>query len=287
MAEADSVASATGGVSVPWIELRLRALQGSEAEAAAAISRAIEQSAAGEHGLAIWAHWAAAVLYNGLSQYEQAVVSARLAALTPFDYFVSAWVLPELVEAAARLDDMAGAQEALAQLAETTEPAANDFALGIEARCRALVSNGADADDAYREAIGRLGRTQLRPELGRAHLLFGEWLRREGRRVDAREELRAAHNIFTAIGMEAFANRTRQELLATGETVRKRSPDTREGLTPQEEQIARLARDHHSNADIARQLFLSTRTVEWHLRKVYTKLGITSRQELARSLTDS
>ena len=227
------------------------------------------------------------MLYNGLSQYEQAVVSARLAALTPFDYFVSAWVVPELVEAAARLDDMAGAQEALAQLAETTQPAANDFALGIEARCRALVSNGADADDAYREAIERLGRTRLLPELARAHLLFGEWLRRDGRRVDAREELRAAHNTFTAIGMQAFAERTRHELIATGERVRKRTLDTRDGLTPQEEQIARLARDHHSNADIARRLFLSERTIEWHLRKVYTKLGVTSRRELARSLTDS
>lgn len=250
------------------------------------ITSAIEQAATGEHGLASWAHWAAAVLYNGLSHYEQAVASGRLAGATSVDYFVSTWVLPELVEAAARLDDLPGAQDALAQLAETTQPAANDFALGIEARCRALVSIGADAEDAYHEAIERLGRTKLRPELARAHLLFGEWLRREGRRVDARVQLRAAHNIFSMIGMEAFAERTRGELIATGERVRKRSLDTRDNLTPQEEQIARLARDHHSNADIARQLFLSARTVEWHLRKVYTKLGITSRRELSRSLAD-
>jgi DNA-binding CsgD family transcriptional regulator len=194
------------------------------------------------------------------------------------------WVLPELVEGASRMEDTACARDALERLAETTQPSGNDFALGLEARCRALLSDGTTANDLYRESIERLGRTELRPELARAHLLYGEWLRREGRRVDAREQLRTAHEMFTAIGMEAFAERTRHELLATGETVRKRVDEARGDLTPQEEQIARLACNGLSNPEIGAQLFLSPRTVEWHLRKVYAKLGITSRRELETAL---
>ena len=191
------------------------------------------------------------------------------------------WALPELVEAAARAGDAELAREALERLArdDAARPAPI-WALGIEARSRALLSDGAAAERLYREAIDRLGRTRLRPELARAHLLYGEWLRREGRRVDAREQLRTAHDMFDAIGMEAFAERARRELLATGEKVRKRSAETRDELTPQEEQIARLARDGLSNPEIGAQLFLSPRTVEWHLRKVFTKLGITSRRQL-------
>jgi DNA-binding CsgD family transcriptional regulator len=286
MAEADSVAASTGSVSMPWTALRLRALQGREAEAAAAIASAIEQAAAGAHVLATYAHWAAAVLYNGLSRYDEAATSARLATSSPFEYWVSVWVLPELVEAASRLEDTEGAREALERLAETTQPAANDFALGIEARCRALLNDGAAANDLYREAIERLGRTELRPELARAHLLYGEWLRREGRRVDAREQLRTAHDMLETIGMEAFAGRARRELLATGEKVRRSRDNMRDQLTPQEEQIARLARDGLSNPEIAARLFLSARTVEWHLRKVFTKLGISSRKQLRETLPD-
>ena len=161
-----------------------------------------------------------------------------------------------------------------------------DFALGIEARSRALLSDGTGAHDLYREAIERLSRTRLRPELARAHLLYGEWLRREGRRVDAREQLRTAHHLFDAIGMEAFAERARRELLATGERARKRCPGTRGELTPQEEQIARLARDGLSNPEIGAQLFVSARTVEWHLRNVFTKLDITSRRQLQAALRE-
>ena len=154
----------------------------------------------------------------------------------------------------------------------------------MEARSRALVSEGRAADAHYREAVDRLGRCPLAPERARAHLLYGEWLRREGRRSDAREQLRAAHEMLVAIGMEAFAERTRHELVATGERVRRRSAETRDELTPQEAQIARLAREGHSNLDIGAQLFLSTRTIEWHLRKVYMKLGISSRKDLKDAL---
>ena len=281
-AEADSIAAATGGRSAPYTLLRLRALQGRLAEASAAI----EQVTAGGIGVAIYAHWAAAVQNNGLARYEEAAAAARQATSNTFEYWVSVWALPELVEAALRVGDVDLARDALERLAETTQPAGTDFALSIEARSRALLTSGDSADLLYREAIERLGRTEVRPELARAHLLYGEWLRRQSRRVDARKQLRTAYDLFTAIGMEAFAERARRELLATGEKVRKRSPDTREELTPQEEQIARLARDGLSNPEIGAQLFVSARTVEWHLRNVFAKLGITSRRQLQTALPE-
>ena len=284
VAEIDSVVAATGSRFVPGAVLRLRALQGREAESAALIASVIERDAAG--AMAIYAHWAAAVLYNGLARYEEAVASARQATSSTCEVFVTGWALPELVEAAARAGDAELACEALERLAETTQPCGTNVALGIEARSRALLSDGAAADDLYREAIERLSRTRLRPELARAHLLYGEWLRREGRRVDAREQLRTAYDLFTTIGMEAFAERTGRELAATGEKARKRSPDTRDEFTPQEEQIARLARDGLSNPEIGAQLFVSARTVEWHLRNVFAKLGITSRRQLRTALSE-
>ena len=279
-AEADSIAAATGGRSAPHALLRIRALQGREAEASAVI----EQAAAGGPGVAIYAYWAAAVLRNGLGRYEEAAASARQATSNTFDYFVSAWALPELVEAAARAGNPRLARDALRRLTKVTQACGTDTALGVEARSRALLNYGMAADELYRAAIDRLGRTRLRPELARGHLLYGEWLRREGRRVDAREQLRAAHDMFTAIGMEAFADRTGRELVATGEKVRKRRPDTREDLTPQEGQIARLARDGLSNPEIGTQLFVSARTVEWHLHNVFSKLGISSRRQLRTAL---
>jgi DNA-binding CsgD family transcriptional regulator len=282
IAEADSVALATGSHFAPYTLLRLRALQGRAAEASAAI----EHAAAGEPGAAIYAQWAAAVLYNGLARYKEAAWSARQATSNSFEYWVSVWALPELVEAAVHMGDADLARNALERLVETTQSAGTDFALGIETRSRALLSDGTAANDLYREAIERFTRTRLRPELARAHLLYGEWLRREGRRVDAREELRTAHHLFDEIGMEAFAERARRELLATGEKVQKRSPGTREELTPQEEQIARLAREGLSNPEIGTQLFLSARTVEWHLRNMFTKLGITSRKQLQTALSE-
>jgi ATP/maltotriose-dependent transcriptional regulator MalT len=159
--------------------------------------------------------------------------------------------------------------------------------LGLEARCRALLSEGEDAEELYREAVERLERTRMRMELARAHLLYGEWLRRENRRVEAREQLRIAYEMFCAFGAEAFAERSRRELLATGEKVRKRSDETRGQLTPQEEQIARLAADGQTNQEIGGELFLSPRTVEWHLHKVFTKLGVGSRMQLRDKLPDA
>ena len=176
------------------------------------------------------------------------------------------------------------AEDALRQLTQRTRPSGTDWALGTEARCRALLSEPAAAEPLYREALERLGRTRVRGEYARAHLLFGEWLRRERRRTDAREHLRTAHELFGEMGMEAFAERARRELAATGETLRKRRIETRDELTPQEWQIARLARDGLSNPEIGARLFLSPRTVEWHLRKVFSKLEITSRRGLSDAL---
>jgi DNA-binding CsgD family transcriptional regulator/tetratricopeptide (TPR) repeat protein len=285
IAEIDSVAAVTGTRFPPYALLRLRALQGREDEASAAIASAIEQFG-GQGTTALRAYWAAAVLYNGLARYSEAASAARRATSDALNHWIPAWVLPELVEAAARGGDTALAADALERLAETTQPCGTEFALGIEARCRALLSDGAAADELYREAIQRLERTRLRPELARAHLLYGEWLRRQNRRAGARDQLRTAHQMLAAIGMEAFAERARQELQATGEKVRKRTVETRDDLTPQERQIARLARDGLSNPEISARLFLSPRTVEWHLRNVFTKLGIGSRRELAKALAD-
>jgi ATP/maltotriose-dependent transcriptional regulator MalT len=190
------------------------------------------------------------------------------------------WALPELIEAAARCGDAQLAAHSLARLAEITRAGGTDFGLGIEARCRALLSVPEAAEGLYREAIDRLGRTRLRPELARAHLLYGEWLRRENRRSDARVQLRTAHEMLGAIGMAAFAERARHELAATGESARRRTAEASDALTAQEALIARLAVDGRTNAEIGAQLFLSGRTVEWHLRKVFGKLGITSRRQL-------
>ena len=282
VAESETVAGLTGSQLPPFAKLRLYALQGDEAAASALIGGTIEQAGSRGQGLAARiAQWAAAVLYNGLGRYEEALSAARRVTASDIDPYPHMWALPELVEAAARVGEAGLARTACDRLVELTQPAGTDWALATQARSRALLSDGESADRLYREAVERFGRTGLRPELARAELLYGEWLRREGLRVVAREQLRTAHDTFAAVGMEAFAERARRELAATGENVRKRRADTRDDLTPQEEQIARLAREGRSNPEIGAQLFLSTRTVEWHLRKVYAKLGITSRHQLA------
>jgi DNA-binding CsgD family transcriptional regulator len=203
------------------------------------------------------------------------------------ELFVSGWALPELIEAATRIDRTQLAAQGVERLAQATSIGDSYWGLGIYARSRALVSEGEAAEGSYREAIGRLSRTQLRTELARAHLLYGEWLRRENCRVDARDQLRFAHDLFKSIGMEAFAERARRELAASGETARKRTVETRDDLTAQERQIAELALEGLSNPEIGARLFLSPRTVEWHLRHVFGKLGIRSRHELGHALHSS
>ena len=293
IAESQSVAAATGSRLAPYTALRIAALRGREAEASPMISTAVEQATVSGQALAMrQAQGAAAVLYNGLGRYEDAVAAAYEAAAARLDHPSAMLGLPELVEGAVRAGDVPVARDAFERLAEMTHGCGTDYPLGIEARSRALLSEGAEADDLFREAIDRLGRTQMRPELARACLVHGEWLRREGRRVDARAQLHAAHDLFVTIGMEAFSERTRRELQATGEHVRKRQIATQDVLTAQESQIARLVGDGMTNPQIGAELFLSRRTVEWHLRKVFDKLEIRSRRELpgalrrARSGTD-
>jgi len=227
---------------------------------------------------------AAAVLYIGLGHYEEALAYAQKATDAAPELHLSGFALPQLIEAAARIGETRLAGEALERLAEATHAGANDWGLGVYARSRALLSDGEAAEAAYCEALDRLGHGGFRPELGWAHLLYGEWLRRENRRVDARGQRRIARDFFNTIGMEAFAERARAELQATGENARRRTVETRDDLTAQERQIAELARDGLSNPEIAARLFLSPRTVEWHLRHVFTKLGIKSRRELAVAL---
>ncbi|TCM44529.1 LuxR family transcriptional regulator [Kribbella sp. VKM Ac-2568] len=288
IAEADQFAAATGTPAAPFAALLLLALRGWEPDASALIQATIDQATDGGPGVVLTrANWVAAVLYNGLGRYDDALAAAERAASDEVELFSSMWALPELVEAAVHSRRFGVARAALDRLTSTTRPAGTDFGLGLEARSRALLSDGDTAEDLYIEAIDRLSRTHPRPEVARAHLLYGEWLRREGRRVDARERLRIAYDLLTTIGMEAFAERARRELLATGETVRKRTRETKNQLTAQESQIARLARDGFSNPEIATRLFISPRTVEWHLRKVFTKLGIRSRRDLTDATLDN
>jgi DNA-binding CsgD family transcriptional regulator len=285
IAEADAVIEATGTQVLQYGALFLRAFQGREADVLRLSEVTVREATTGGQGTAIeFADLARAVVLNGLGRYPEAVAPARDAADATPELVVAGWGLTELIEAAARSKQVDVAQAALERLAERNSVIATDWGLGVEARSRALVTEGDAAEDLYREAIDRLGRTRLRPELARAHLLYGEWLRRENRRAAARAQLRSAHEQLSAIGMAAFAERARTELLATGEQVRKRSVATRDDLTAQERQIAQLARDGHTNPEIGARLFLSPRTVEWHLRKVFSKLGIRSRWELTTVL---
>jgi len=283
--EAELVSEATGSSFTLFAAALLAGLRGHERDATPVIEATISHARARGQGQGIKVvRSGAATLYNGLGRYDQALIAAREAYRLPPHWGSTHVALHELVEAASRCGQPALAADAMQYLCETTSAAGTDWAKGIEARSRALLSSGPAAEALYREAITQLDRTPVRPEAARAHLLYGEWLRRENRRVDARLHLRAAYEQLSTMGMDAFADRASRELAATGETVRKRTVETTTELTPQEIQVARLAADGRSNPEIGAQLFISARTVEWHLRKVFTKLNISSRKELRESM---
>jgi RNA polymerase sigma factor (sigma-70 family) len=229
--------------------------------------------------------WVTAALYNGLARYEEAFAAAAQAAADPHELWFSTFALVELIEAASRSDRSERAAAALEVLSESTRASGTPWGLGVEARSRALLDRGEAAEGLYREAIDRLQPTRLRVDRARAHLLYGEWLRRQRRRLDARKQLRVAHQLFSDFGMEAFAERARVELQATGEHARRRTVDTLDQLTPQETQIARLVTQGHTNRDIAAQLFISPSTVEYHLRKAFRKLNVKTRTQLAHRMS--
>jgi DNA-binding CsgD family transcriptional regulator len=285
MIEEDRViGEVTGNPPIAYAEMMLAAWGGEEARASELIEATLQEATAGGLGRIVdFASYANSVLYNGLGRHDD----AREAAWQAFERDHMGYgplVVPELAEAASRTGDTALVRAALEWLSERTRETPTEWALGIDARVRALLSDGEAAESLHRESIERLGRTRIRIELARAHLLYGEWLRRERRRVEARAQLRIAHEMFASMGAAAFAERARRELAATGETARKRTVETSDDLTAQEAQIARLARDGLSNPEIGTRLFISPRTVKYHLRKVFTKLDITSRNELDRVL---
>jgi DNA-binding CsgD family transcriptional regulator len=286
LAEAQSLELGIRAETLPYTALRLAAWRGQ----ASTVSNLVEVMRRGARergeGCAIAAaDCSVAVLHNGLGQYELALEAAQNAAAAD-EVVTSSWALYELVEAASRSGQHALASAAMERLAERTRASGTTWAKGTEARSRALVEDGEAADTLFRDAIGWLGRTRMAAHLARARLTYGEWLRREGRRVEAREQLRDAHGAFLSMGAAGFADRAGRELQATGEKVRQRRADARDELTPQQLQVARLARHGRTNSEIAAELFLSPRTVEWHLRQVFGKLGIRSRIQLRAALLE-
>ncbi len=285
--EADAITEATHNPSLNYTSLMLAAWRGDEGHALRLIEVDTRKAIARGDGRSLGlSAYATAVLYNGLGRYEAALAGAQRGCdYDDLGFF--GWSLVELIEAGARSGARDAAAGALHLLEERSLAAGTEWSLGILARSRALLGSGGAADALYREAIERLGRSRIVVQLARAHLVYGEWLRRANRRVAAREQLRLAHEMLDAIGAEAFAERARRELLATGVTVRKRTAETHELLTAQEAQVARLAAQGHTNPEIGSQLFISPRTAEYHLHKVYTKLGIRSRRDLRGVLPDS
>jgi DNA-binding CsgD family transcriptional regulator len=284
--EADAITEATGGVLLGYTSVVLAAWRGREVEARGLIDASLRDANERGEGRAVsMANYATAVLYNGLGRYDAVLAAARQVA--EYDELgLPGWALSEAVEAGARTGSAETAVAALERLQERTRAAGTDWALGIEARSRALVSEGSDAEDAYRESIERLEATRIAVHHARACLVYGEWLRRAGRRLDARSQLRRAYEALSSFGAEAFAERARRELLATGETIRKRCIDTLDVFTAQERLIAGLAADGRTNPEIGAQLFISPRTVEYHLHKVFSKLEISSRRELRDALAE-
>jgi DNA-binding CsgD family transcriptional regulator len=280
--EADAISVATGNPPLRYASLMFLAWRGQEVAALRAIESSLQEATARGEGRAIGlARYATALLYNGLGRYQDALAAAQRACAHE-DLGLFGWALVELVEASVRSDARDVASDALGLLDERTRASGTDWALGLRARSAALLSEGNTTEALFREAIERLGRSRIAVHLPRVYLVYGEWLRRENRRVDAREQLRMAHDTFSRMGAEAFADRARRELQATGGTARRRIDETRDVLTPQEAQIARLARDGLSNHDIGAQLFISSRTAQYHLHKVFLKLDITSRNQLGR-----
>ncbi|MET0765248.1 MAG: AAA family ATPase, partial [Blastococcus sp.] len=283
--ETRSVTEATESSLAPYGEVGLLAVRGHPELAEPLMQHCLDDVLARGEGVGVnMTLWARAVLCNGLCRYEDAQHAASVAAAEPLELGPPKWALVELVEAGARTGDTAAAAAALEELSAMTRASGTDWALGLEASRRALLREGDPAEDLYREGIDRLARTSVHVELARARLLYGEWLRREGRRLDARAQLRTAHESLAAMGVDAFAERARHELAATGETVRKRSVETSGELTPQEAHIARLAAHGLTNPEIGAALYISPRTVEWHLRKIFSKLGVSTRRELRHAL---
>ncbi|TCO50332.1 regulatory LuxR family protein [Kribbella antiqua] len=281
LAEIRTIAEATGIGLAPYGAVGAAVLRGHLDEATPLIATGMDDVLArGEGGGLSFLHWANAVLMNGNGRYQEALVSAQAAIEDPNDRGVASWSLPELVEAATRTGQPELASDAFDRLTEMTRASGTDWALGLLARSTALLTTAGQAESCYQEAIERLGRTRIRLDLARTHLLYGEWLRREGRRRDARAQLRTAHELLVAAGAGAFADRARRELAATGEAVDEGVSGGTDTLTAQEAHIAELAAAGLTNAEIGAQLFLSRHTIEWHLRKVFTKLGITSRRQL-------
>ena len=285
--ECELISEATNVPTPAYDTMMLAAWRGQDQQLATIIDKATTQvTSRGEGQWFTAVGWARSVLNNGLGRYDEALLAAEQGSAYPDELGIANWTMVELIEAAARSGLPARAAAAMARLSDMADACRTGWVLGVAARSRGLLSHGDAAEAEYRAAIEHLSPTGLRTELARAQLVYGEWLRRENRRIDAREQLRQAHDAFSDIGAEAFAARARRELLATGETVRKRVPGTQTQLTEQETQIVRLAVHGRTNPEIATRLFISPRTVEWHLRKVFGKLGINSRRELASAVPD-
>ena len=284
VSEAEGLDVGIRAETLPYVSLRLAAWRGQASMALDLVDVMMQGAEARGEGCAVTAaEHTTAILYNGLGQYELACDAAQGAAAAD-EIVTSSWALYELVEAASRCGRLEVARSAVDRLSERTRASGTEWAIGTLARSSALVEPSQAAEELHRQAIDCLGRSRMSVHLARARLTYGEWLRRENRRVDARQQLREAHDMFASMGVDGFADRARSELLATGETVRKRRDDTRDELTPQEERVARLAREGRTNPEIGAELFLSARTVEYHMRKVFTKLGITSRRGLRTAL---
>ena len=286
--ELEAVAEVTESQAVPNGPLAVAVFRAHGEDARPLIDASVKDIIARGEGMALsMARWATAVLCNGTGRYGDAFAAAEDALENPNELWFSPWATVELIEAASRTGKHAAAAPALERLVQGTNASGTEWALAVQARCRAVLSDGKAAEDLYREAIDRLLSTALRLDIARSRLLYGEWLRREHRQRDAREELRAAHELFSEFGMEGFAGRAEAELNATGEKARKRTVETRDELTPQEERVSELAAQGSTNREIAAQLYISPATVEYHLRKVYRKYGVTGRTQLARHLLQS